>query len=49
MGFAYLFGIIFDMGVFGVYLGTIIGMNIGSIIGFICIMIFNHKFKKEVL
>ena len=49
MGFAYLFGIILNMGVFGVYLGTIIGMNIGSIIGFICIMIFNQKFKKEVM
>ena len=49
MGFAYLFGITFNMGVFGVYLGAIVGMNIGSIIGFICIMIFNQKFKKEVM
>jgi Na+-driven multidrug efflux pump len=49
MGFAYLFGITFNMGIFGVYLGTIVGMNIGSIIGFICIMIFNRKFKKEVM
>ena len=47
MFFAYLMGIIFNMGIFGVYLGAIIGMNIGSIIGFICILIFNEKFKKE--
>lgn len=44
--FAYLLGIKFNMGVFGVYLGAIIGMNIGSIIGFMCILIFNEKFKK---
>ena len=48
MFFAYLLGIIFNMGVFGVYLGAIIGMNIGSIIGFTFIIIFNRKFKKEV-
>lgn len=36
MAFAYLMGIILNMGVFGVYLGAIIGMNIGSIIGFQC-------------
>ena len=36
------------MDVFGVYLGAIIGMNIGSLIGFIFILIFNEKFKKEV-
>ncbi len=48
MGFAYLFGIAFNWGVFGVYLGAIVGMNIGCIIGFISIMRFNQKFKKEV-
>ncbi|WP_298523768.1 MATE family efflux transporter [uncultured Methanobrevibacter sp.] len=48
MAFAYLFGITLDMGVFGVYLGAIIGMNIGSIIGFVCIWIFNLKFKRQV-
>ena len=48
MAFAYLFGITFDMGVFGVYLGAIIGMNIGSIFGFICIWIYNMKFKKTI-
>lgn len=48
MFFAYLLGIILGMGVFGVYLGAIIGMNIGSIIGFIFILVFNRKFKKEI-
>ena len=47
MAFAYLMGIVLNMGVFGVYLGAIIGMNIGSIIGFVCIWIFNLKFKKK--
>ncbi len=46
MAFAYIMGITMAMGVFGVYLGAIIGMNIGSFIGFICIWIFNIKFKK---
>ena len=46
MAFAYLFGIVFSMGVFGVYLGAIIGMNIGSLIGFAFIWAFNMKFKK---
>lgn len=46
MAFAYLMGIILNMGVFGVYLGAIIGMNIGSIIGFAFIWIFNLKFKR---
>ncbi|SEK43015.1 putative efflux protein, MATE family [Methanobrevibacter gottschalkii] len=48
MGFAYLMGITFNMGIFGVYLGAIVGMNIGSFIGFICIWIFNLNFKKEI-
>jgi hypothetical protein len=39
-------GITLNMGVFGVYLGAIIGMNVGSIIGFAFIWIFNIKFKK---
>jgi len=46
MAFAYLMGIILNMGVFGVYLGAIVGMNIGSIIGFAFIWIFNMKFKR---
>jgi len=48
MAFAYIMGITFNMGVFGVYLGAIIGMNIGSVIGFAFIWVFNIKFKKEV-
>ena len=48
MAFAYLMGITLNMGVFGVYLGAIIGMNLGSIIGFAFIWAFNLKFKKEV-
>ncbi|WP_407374270.1 MATE family efflux transporter [Methanobrevibacter sp.] len=47
MAFAYLMGITFNMGVFGVYLGAIIGMNIGSIIGFEAIWRFNMKFRKR--
>lgn len=49
MGLAYLFGITLNMGIFGVYLGTIIGMNIGSLIGFVFIWIFNLKFKKSCI
>ena len=49
MAFAYLMGIILNMGVFGVYLGAIIGMNIGSIIGFVFIWIFNVKFKRQAI
>lgn len=48
MAFAYIMGITLNMGVFGVYLGAIIGMNIGSVIGFAFIWVFNLKFKKEV-
>ncbi len=48
MAFAYIMGIVLEMGVFGVYFGAIIGMNIGSLIGFACIWIFNLKFKKQV-
>ena len=48
MVFAYVMGIIMNMGVFGVYLGAIIGMNMGSIIGFAFIWIFNMKFKRQV-
>ena len=49
MALAYIMGITFNMGVFGVYLGAIIGMNMGSIIGFVFIWIFNMKFKKMML
>ena len=47
MAFAYVFGVMLNMGVFGVYLGAIIGMNAGSLLGFVCIWIFNLKFKKS--
>ena len=47
MAFAYLMGIVLNMGVFGVYLGAIIGMNIGSVVGFVFIWIFNLRFKRE--
>lgn len=46
IAFAYIMGITMGMGVFGVYLGAIIGMNLGSIIGFIAIWIFNRKFQR---
>ena len=46
MAFAYVMGILLNRGVFGVYLGAIIGMNIGSIVGFVFIWVFNLKFKK---
>ena len=49
MAFAYILGITLAMGVFGVYLGAIIGMNIGSMIGFVCIWVFNMKFKNWVV
>ena len=47
MALAYIMGITMEMGVFGVYLGAIIGMNIGSLAGFVCIWIFNLKFKRQ--
>ena len=48
VGLAYLFGISFNMGVFGVYLGAIVGMILGCFIGFISILIYEKKFRKEV-
>lgn len=47
MACAYIFGIILNMGVFGVYLGAIVGMNIGSVIGFVFIWLFNLKLKRQ--
>lgn len=46
MALAYMMGITLNMGVFGVYLGAIIGMNIGSVIGFAFIWVFNLRFRK---
>lgn len=45
--FAYLFAIPLKMGIFGVYLGAIIGMILGSFIGFACIKFYERSFKKE--
>ena len=47
--FAYLLAIPFKMGIFGVYLGAIIGMILGCFIGFAFIKIYERKFKKECL
>ena len=47
--FAYLLAIPLKMGIFGVYLGAIIGMILGCFIGFACILLFERKFKKECL
>ena len=47
VGLAYLFGFTFKMGIFGVYLGAIVGMILGCLIGFVCIIIYKKKFKKE--
>lgn len=47
MALAYIMGIILDMGVFGVYLGAIVGMNIGSVIGFYAIWRFSMKFRTH--
>ena len=40
-GIAYLFGITFNWGIFGVYLGAIVGMNIGSLISFISLILMS--------
>jgi putative MATE family efflux protein len=45
--FAYIFAIPLKMGIFGVYLGAIIGMVLGSFIGFVCIKLYERSFKKE--
>ena len=47
VGLAYLFGFTFKRGIFGVYLGAIVGMILGCLIGFVCIIIYEKKFKKE--
>ena len=48
VGLAYVFAIVFNWGIFGVYSGAIIGMILGCFIGFICIVIYEKKFRKEV-
>lgn len=47
VGLAYLFSIVFKMGIFGVYLGAIVGMILGCFIGFACLLIYEKKFRKE--
>ena len=48
VGLAYVFAIVFNWGILGVYLGAIVGMILGCFIGFICIVIYEKKFRKEV-
>ena len=48
VGLAYLFAIVFRWRIFGIYFGAIVGMILGCFIGFICIVIFEEKFRKEV-
>ena len=48
VGLAYLFAIVFRWRIFGIYFGAIVGMILGCFIGFICIVIYEEKFKKEV-
>ena len=48
VGLAYLFAIVFRWRIFGIYSGAIVGMILGCFIGFICIVIFEEKFRKEV-
>ena len=45
--FAYLFSLILGWGVKGVYIGLIVGCLLGSIIAYIWVIIFMHKFKKD--
>ena len=48
VGLAYLFAIVFRWRIFGIYFGAIVRMILGCFIGFICIVIFEEKFRKEV-
>ena len=48
VGLAYLFAIVFRWRIFGIYSGAIVAMILGCFIGFICIVIFEEKFRKEV-
>ena len=45
--FAYLLGITLGMGVFGVYVGMVVGLSLGSIISFIIVKRYSMKLKKE--
>lgn len=45
--FAYLFGIILNMGVFGVYLGLVVGYSLAAIISFSIIKLYIHRLKNK--
>ena len=38
--FAWLFAFVFNMGVVGIYLGLVVGMQVGSIIGYVYVNYF---------
>ena len=44
--FAYVFAFILNMGVFGVYLGLVVGLSLGSVISFMIIKIHAKKFNE---
>lgn len=43
----FLCGIVLDMGIIGVYVGSVVGLNIGSVIAFISILRYNNKLKSN--
>ncbi len=45
--FAYLFGLILNMGVFGVYMGLVVGYSIAAIISFSIIKFYIHRLKNK--
>lgn len=45
--FAYLFGIILNMGVFGVYVGLVVGYSLAAIIFFSIIKLYAHRLKNK--
>lgn len=47
LALSYLFGIVLNMGVFGVYIGLVAGVSIGSIIDYIVLRHTSNKLKKE--
>ena len=44
--FAYLFAFVLNMGAFGVYLGLVAGLSLGSIISFMVVKIYCKKLKE---
>ena len=47
LAFAYLFGIILNMGVFGIYSGLVVGYSLASIICFVIIKLYIRKLENE--